>query len=177
MVNLACFLDSTDLRPDATEKDIEDLCTEAVKYKMAAVCIHPYRIRAARRILSGTGIKLAAVIGFPLGADGMENKVYSAARALDYGADELDMVINIGAWKDKNCDAVKREIDGVLALKGQREFIMKLIVETALLSRSELAQITRFVNATGVDYIKTSTGFSNRGVILEDIKEIGRAHV
>ncbi len=172
MFQPASFLESTNLRPDAIQPDIEKLCGEAVKYKMAAVCVHPYRLATARSIVVGTGVNLCAVIGFPLGAEGMDSKVYTAAWALDNGADELDMVMNLGAWKDKDLATVTGEIEGILALKKQYNFIFKLIVETALLDESELAQIVKILNHSGVDYIKTSTGFAARGVSLTDLEII-----
>jgi deoxyribose-phosphate aldolase len=171
-VDIASFLDSTNLRPEARESDIETLCREAVKYKMAAVCVNPCRLLLAGRLLAGSEVKLCTVIGFPLGADGLESKVCSAARALEYGADELDMVINIGAVKDEDYDLVIREVEAVLALKKQQDFILKVIVETALLTGTELAMLTIYLSQTGADYIKTSTGFASRGVSLEDIEII-----
>jgi deoxyribose-phosphate aldolase len=174
LINLASFLDSTDLRPEARKIDIETLCREAVKYSMAAVCVQPARLASARPILMGSPVHLCTVIGFPLGADGQESKSYAAAKALEYGADELDMVINIGAIKDNDFAAVIREIEAVLVLKQQRDFLLKLIVETALLNELELARITEYISQTEADYIKTSTGFSSRGVSLEDIQIINR---
>lgn len=173
-VDIACFLDSTNLKPESREIDIKTLCMEAVRYKMAAVCIQPCRLAFARGMLADTGVKLCTVIGFPFGAERRDCKVYSAAKALEDGADELDMVINIGALKDNACDKVMQEIESVLALKEQRNFILKVIVETALLTSSELAAITGYISQTGADYIKTSTGYSSRGVSLEDIEIINR---
>jgi deoxyribose-phosphate aldolase len=175
VLDIASSLDSTNLKPEAREIDIEALCREAVKYKMAAVCIHPYRLAGARRLLTDSRVKLCTVIGFPLGADRLDSKTYAAAKALDDGADELDMVINIGAVKDSEYSKVMMELEAVLALKKQQNFILKVIVETALLTSQELAKITECISSTDADYIKTSTGFSSRGVSLEDI-EIIRNH-
>jgi deoxyribose-phosphate aldolase len=139
---------------------------------MAAVCVNPSRLTLAGKLLSGSDVKLCTVIGFPLGADVFSSKIYSAAKALDEGADELDMVINIGAVKDQDLISVSHEIDGLLALKMKRDFIAKIIVETALLSVDELIMLIRLINDSGADFIKTSTGFSARGVNLEDINII-----
>jgi len=171
-IDIAYFLDSTNLKPEARELDIENLCMEAVRYNMAAVCIQPCRLAFARRLLIDSKVKLCTVIGFPLGADRTDSKIYAAAKALEDGADELDMVINIGAVKDEDYGKVNQEIEALLALKKQRDFTLKVIVETALLTRHELGTITEYISQTGADYIKTSTGFSSRGVSLEDIAAI-----
>jgi deoxyribose-phosphate aldolase len=169
IIDIASFLDSTNLKPEAREIDIENLCREAVKYQMAAVCIQPCRLAYARRLLPDRRVKLCTVIGFPLGADRSDSKIYAAAKALDDGADELDMVINIGALKDGEYYKVVQEIDEILALKKQQNFILKVIVETALLTGRELGTITEYISSTAADYIKTSTGFASRGASLEDI--------
>ncbi len=171
-MDLASYLDSTNLRPEATESDIRHLCREAARYKMAAVCVNPSRLSLAEKLLSGSEVKLCTVIGFPLGADGLSAKMYSAAKALDDGADELDMVINLGALKDQDLITVGQEIDELLALKKKRDFLAKIIVETALLTVNELIMLIRLINNSGADFIKTSTGFSTRGVNLEDIHTI-----
>ncbi|MBP1762155.1 MAG: Deoxyribose-phosphate aldolase [Firmicutes bacterium] len=171
-MNLASYLDSTNLKPEATKNDIAVLCEEAARFKMAAVCIHAFRLPQARSILQGTGVKLCTVIGFPLGAEGRDSKVFSASRALDAGAGELDMVINLGALKDADYAQVENEVNSILKLKNDYSFILKVIVETALLSRNELIELTRLLGDCGADFIKTSTGFSNRGASLEDVQII-----
>src|SRR5665647_820120 len=168
-MDMASFLDSTNLRPEASDSDIRHLCMEAASYKMAAVCVNPFRLALAGRLLSGSEVKLCTVIGFPLGADRLSGKIYSASKALEDGADELDMLINIGAVKDQDLITVGQEIDELLALKKERNFISKIIVETALLTVNELIMLTRLINNSGADFIKTSTGFSTRGVNLQDI--------
>ncbi|HNX92065.1 MAG TPA: deoxyribose-phosphate aldolase, partial [Syntrophomonas sp.] len=157
-MNLASYLDSTNLKPEATKNDIAALCEEAARFKMAAVCIHAFRLPQAGRILQGTGVKLCTVIGFPLGAEGRDSKVFSAARALDAGAEELDMVINLGALKEGDYVQVEEEVNSILKLKNDHPFILKVIVETALLNRTELIDLTRMLGDCGVDFIKTSTG-------------------
>lgn len=174
MQDIASFLDSTNLKPEARQIDIEQLCKEAVSFKTAAVCIQPCRLALARPLLSGSRVKLCTVIGFPLGSDQMDTKLFAAAKALEDGADELDMVINLGAVKDNDYNKVRRELEEFSALKQERDFVLKVIVETALLKESELGQVTEIVSETGADYIKTSTGFSSRGASLEDIMVINR---
>lgn len=169
---LASYLDHTNLKPEATRQAIDLLCQEALKYKMAAVCVNPYRLQMAAECLAGSEVGLCTVIGFPLGADTTSTKLSAARDALVSGADELDMVINIGALKDRDYSIVKKEILSLLELKQDYRFQLKVIVETALLTRDELVTMTVLVSETGADYIKTSTGFSSRGVSLEDISII-----
>jgi deoxyribose-phosphate aldolase len=172
---IAEFLDSTNLKPEATENDIKNLCMEAVNYNVAAVCIHPGRLELARQYIRGSRVKLCTVIGFPLGADTLAVKVFAAQQALEQGADELDMVINLGAVKDRDFDLIEKEIKAMLKLKEHYQFILKVIVETALLNKEELVILTNLVDAAGADFIKTSTGFSTRGVSMEDINIIKSA--
>lgn len=171
-MNIAAYLDSTNLKADATGSNIKDLCLEAAKLHMAAVCIQPYRLALARNLLSGSGVKLCTVIGFPLGADGLQSKLYLAAQSLADGADELDMVINLGALKDRDYAKVDAEIKALVGLKNEQDFLLKVIVETALLNQDEIIMLTRMLSASGADYIKTSTGFSTRGASLDDVKTI-----
>lgn len=169
---IAAFMDSTNLKADASQKDIRILCEEAVNYGMTAICIHPCRLAEARDYLRGSEVKLATVIGFPLGADSPATKVFAAREALVQGAAELDMVINLGAVEDGNLNAVSAEIKSLLELKQDYRFLLKVIVETALLQRDKLETLTELVSDSGADFIKTSTGFSTRGVSLEDITVI-----
>jgi deoxyribose-phosphate aldolase len=172
---LASYLDSTNLKPEATENSIRMLCEEALGYEMAAVCIHPCHLALAHEILANSSVKLCTVIGFPLGAELLSAKVYSAREALYNGAAELDMVINIGAVKDKAFRKIYKEIQNILLLKNEYQFTLKVIVETALLDELELAYLTEIISETKADFIKTSTGFSSRGVSMQDIKII-KAH-
>jgi len=172
---IAAYLDSTNLKAEARQEDIRILCEEAAGCGMAAVCIQPWRLPSARDYLAGSRVKLCTVIGFPLGAEASATKVFSARQALIQGASELDMVINIGALKDKDYSLVKQEIKSLLSLKQEYDFGLKVIVETALLEKAELGIVTRLVSESGADFIKTSTGFSTRGVSLEDIRII-KAH-
>jgi deoxyribose-phosphate aldolase len=172
---IAAFMDSTNLKADARKKDIRILCEEAVNYGMTAICIHPCRLPEVRDYLEGSAVKLATVIGFPLGADSSATKVFAAREALTQGASELDMVINLGVVKDGKFNLVSAEIKNLLQLKQDYRFLLKVIVETALLQKEELKTLTKLVSDSGADFIKTSTGFSTRGVSLEDIMII-KAH-
>jgi deoxyribose-phosphate aldolase len=169
---LASYLDSTLLKPEATVSQVRSLCEEAVLLGMAAVCIQPCHLAAAASILQDVNTKLGTVIGFPLGADLTASKIYAAHCALEAGAQELDMVINIGAVKDGNYSYVRNEVNQLLGLKQENPFTARIIVETALLSQPELAVLTQLAAECGADYIKTSTGFSTRGVSLDDIQTI-----
>lgn len=172
---IAAWMDSTNLKPEAKREDIRILCKEAVYHGMTAVCIHPCRLALGKEYLDGSKVKLCTVIGFPLGAEDSATKVFSARQALQQGASELDMVINIGAVKDRDFALVKQEVESILELKQDYNFLLKVIVETALLNREELVTLSRLISESGADYIKTSTGFSTRGVNLEDI-EIIKTH-
>ncbi|HWP95520.1 MAG TPA: deoxyribose-phosphate aldolase [Syntrophomonadaceae bacterium] len=173
---LASYLDSTNLKADARTVDIQSLCDEAKRWKMAAVCINPGRVALASRCLEGTAVQVCTVIGFPLGAGLATVKVQEASQALDAGASELDMVINIGAVKDGDYSLVEREILALQVLKQDFPFILKVIVETALINKEQLARLTELVGLSGADYIKTSTGFASRGASLEDL-EIIKGHL
>lgn len=173
-MNLASYLDSTNLKADASEKEISLLCEDALKFNMAAVCIHPCRLPVAKKLLHGSNVKLCTVIAFPLGADSSDVKLYAARNALENGADELDMVINIAAFKEGNLKLILKEIQSINALKDEYNFSLKVIVETALLSIDELENVSKLVGESGADYIKTSTGFSTRGVSIEDINTINK---
>ncbi len=159
--------DHTLLSQDATEKDIFSLCDEALKYGTASVCIPPSYVKAARDYTGGR-IKICTVIGFPLGYQKAEVKAFEAETAVCDGADEIDMVINVGFLKAKRYEEILSEIRAVRsASKGK---ILKVIIETCLLSDEEKKIMCKIVGESGADYIKTSTGFSHGGATPEDIK-------
>ena len=170
----ASFFDHTDLRPQASREDIYKLCVQAAHHKMAAVCIQPYRVPLAYQLLLDSPVKVCTVIAFPFGADSAANKVQQAAQALQDGAEEIDMVMNIGALQDRQYSVIQREIEALLALRQDYSFILKVIVETALLSTEELQQITCMLNDSGVDY-KNLHRFSHRGISLR-ISTIAKYH-
>lgn len=164
------YIDHTNLRMDATSKDIAKLCREAMEYNFENVCVHPSYVSLAKELLEGTNIGVVAVVGFPMGMNTPKTKEFEAVEACDLGADEIDMVINVGALKDKDYDYVKKEIEGVRdSLDGK---VLKVIIETSLLTDDEIIKMTQICNDTYVNFIKTNTGFGSRGVSLHDVELI-----
>lgn len=165
---LAKFMDHTLLKAEASPEDIKKLCREAIEYGFFSVCINPNYVELAKEELQGSDVKVCTVIGFPLGANTTELKAYEATEAVIYGADEVDMVINIGRLKNKDYDYVKDEINAVvLSAKGKT---VKVIIETALLTQDEIVIASKMAVAAGADFVKTSTGFSTSGAKKEDVK-------
>lgn len=162
------YIDHTNLKMDATIDDIKKLCEEAKNYKFAAVCVNPCYVELASSLLQDTGVDVCAVVGFPLGMNKTITKEYEAIAAIEDGADEIDMVINVGALKDKDYSYVKQEIESVRdAIDGK---VLKVIIETSLLTDEEIVKMTEICNETFVNFIKTSTGFGKRGASVHDIK-------
>jgi len=163
--NLASKFDHTNLQPDATAADIELLCREAKDHDFFAVCINPCYVRLARNVLSGSPVKVFTVVGFPLGANASSTKLAETETGLRDGAEEIDMVMNIGAFKSGRTAEVIEEIRQVVRIvkSAGAEKICKVIVESALLTSSEIEQACKIVNTAGADFIKTSTGFSKAG--------------
>lgn len=164
------IIDHTLLKPEANEDQIKKLCQEAIDYEFFSVCVNPTWIETAREALKGSPVKIATVIGFPLGANSLETKVFESKDALDKGAHEIDMVINIGALKSKNYDQVKNEIQAVKKAIG--DHILKVIIETCLLTEEEKKKASQLVVEAGGDFVKTSTGFSTAGAQVEDVRLI-----
>lgn len=164
------YIEHTNLKACATEEDIKKLCNEAMEYHFQAVCVNPHYVPLARELLKDTNIEIATVIGFPLGANTTEVKVYEAIDAIEKGATEIDMVANIGAIKDGDFEYVKKEIEDIHYSCDGRP--LKVIIETCYLTDDEIIKMTNICNETFVNYIKTSTGFGSRGVSIEDIDTI-----
>ncbi|MCC8079846.1 MAG: deoxyribose-phosphate aldolase [Oscillospiraceae bacterium] len=164
--------DHTLLRQDCTQAEIRELCDQAIKYNCASVCIPPAHIAGARRYV-GAKLRLCTVIGFPNGYSTPEVKAFEAEDAIKNGADEVDMVINLCMVKDGCWDEVAEDIAAVR--KASAGKIMKVIIETCLLTESEKIKLCEIVSASGADYIKTSTGFSTGGATREDVALL-RAH-
>ncbi len=164
---IAHYIDHTLLKPVATWEQIDELCREAVEYKTASVCVPPNYISRIKDKY-GDGLKIATVIGFPLGYEATEAKLNECRVALNDGADEIDMVINITDVKNGDTDAVKSEISEMKKLCG--DHILKVIVETCYLTEDEKIAMCKAVTDAGADYIKTSTGFGTAGAALEDVK-------
>ena len=167
-MELAGIIDHTNLQPDASESDIRQLCAEARQYRFASVCVNPCSVRLAAKELEGSGVKVCAVCGFPLGANTTETKVFEAERAFKDGASEIDMVINVGKLKEGNDGYVLNEIKAVTEAVPQAA--VKVIIETCLLTREEKIRACRLVKQAGAAYAKTSTGFSKSGATAEDVK-------
>lgn len=167
---IAKYIDHTLLSPTATVQQIEVLCEEAKEHGFFAVCVNPYYVRHAVKLLSSSKVAVATVIGFPLGQNLTDIKIAEAQRALSEGAEELDMVINIGALKDKQLDYVRDEIRGIVKIA--RDHIVKVIIECDLLSEEEKVAATRATADAGASFVKTSTGFvkDGKGATVEDVR-------
>jgi len=157
------YFDHTNLKPEATESDIRELCREAVEYQFAAVCVNGCYVPQAVKELAGAGVKVAAVTGFPLGAMSAFSKAYETDEACEQGADEIDMVINIGALKDQRYDYVEDEIALMCAMAGEYGAQVKVILETCLLTDAEIIKGCRLAIRAGAAFVKTSTGFGRGG--------------
>ena len=163
------MIDHTLLKADATEDMIKKLCKEAKEHEFAAVCVNPYYVGLANEILKDSEVKVATVIGFPLGANTSEVKAFETENAIKNGADEVDMVINIGALKSKNYDLVREDIKAVVDAAKDKALV-KVIIETCLLNEEEKRIACELSKEAGADYVKTSTGFSTGGATVEDVK-------
>ncbi len=166
-MNLSQYIDHTLLKPTATEQDILQLCEEAISYQFYAVCVNSCYVHLCKEKLLSTPIKIASVIGFPLGAMLITTKIYEAKEAIRLGADEIDMVINIGFLKDGKYDLVEEEIRKIKDAIGSNT--LKVIIETCYLTKEEISIATKLTVKAGADYIKTSTGFGSGGATLEDV--------
>ena len=168
MTELAQYLEHTLLKPEATVADIIKICEEAKQYQLGGVCINPCYVALARHLLSGTGVKVITVIGFPLGATYPEVKELEAKMAADNHADEIDMVMNISAFKTGDYQAVENEIKRVVAAAAPS--LVKVIIETALLTDEEKRKACQLVIAGGAQFVKTSTGFAKSGATVSDVR-------
>lgn len=166
------YFDSTLLKAISRKEDIEKLCSDAKKYKFKAVCINPCYVSLAKELLKDSDVKVCTVIGFPLGANTTYIKKEEVVDAINNGADEVDMVINVGALKDQNYSYVENEIKELREVSEGR--VLKVIIETCYLEEDEIKKMTEICNETKVDFIKTSTGFGTRGASIEDIEIINK---
>jgi deoxyribose-phosphate aldolase len=165
---LAAYIDHTVLKADATAKDIEKLCAEAREHKFYSVCVNGSWIAQARHFLEGTDVKVASVVGFPLGAMATDAKRYETETAIDDGAHEIDVVINIARLKDGDDQFVFRELCDVVEAADERP--VKVILETCLLTNEQKVRACKLVVETGARFVKTSTGFSTGGATVDDVK-------
>lgn len=171
---VAPLIDHTLLKPEATPDQIAQLSYEARKFGFASVCINPGHVKLAANLLEGSPVKVCTVIGFPLGASAPDVKVFETETALRDGATEIDMVINIGALKGRDHTLVARDIQGVVRVAHAAGALVKVIIETALLSEEEKVTACLLAKEAGADYVKTSTGFSGGGATVEDISLMRR---
>ena len=168
-MELAKYIDHTALKADTGRAAIEKLCQEARDYGFMSVCVNPTWVATAHSLLEGSDVKVCTVIGFPLGANTSVVKAFETRTAIQEGADEVDMVINIGAAKDGNWDLVKADIQAVVEAANDQAFV-KVILETCLLSKEEIVKASQVAKEAGADFVKTSTGFSTGGATVQDIR-------
>lgn len=167
MNRIESYIDNTLLKQDATPEQIERICAESVELKCASVCVNPSYVPLVSKCLQGSGVKVCTVIGFPLGMNDSKVKAFEAALAAEQGADELDMVINVGRLKAGETDYVKSDIEAVV--KASAGKLVKVIIETCLLTDEEKVTACRLAKEAGADYVKTSTGFSTAGATAQDV--------
>jgi deoxyribose-phosphate aldolase len=167
--DLARMIDHTLLKPEATKKNIEQLCAEAKKYRFAGVCVNPCYVKLCARLLMNTGVNVCAVIGFPLGAASSAVKAFEAKQAIKDGAREVDMVINIGMLKSGEFDFVEEDIRAVVNVAHHFGVLTKAILEVCLLTDEEKVKACVLAKNAGADFVKTSTGFSGSGATQEDV--------
>lgn len=175
-MNIAQYIDHTLLKPTATLSEIEQLCKEAIEYSFAAVCVPPLYVNKIREFLSGTDIKLVTVIGFPFGYSAIEAKVAEIVLAIVDGADELDMVVNISAIKNGDWEFIANEINTIMPIVSNKEKKLKVIIESGVLTDDEIIKCCDIYGAAGVDFVKTSTGYAERGASIHAVQLI-RAHL
>lgn len=165
---LAKYIDHTQLKPDTTKEKIKEIIDEAREHKFASVCVNSYWVPYCYENLKDTDVKVCTVIGFPLGAMSTQAKVFETEQAIKDGATEADMVINVGELKSGNDNAVQQDIKAVVEAAKNRALV-KVIIETSLLSRDEKIRACELAKAAGADFVKTSTGFSGGGATVEDV--------
>lgn len=161
------YFDHTILKPEATQEEVATICREAVEYEFASVCVNGCFAGYVAELLKGSGVDTCVVIGFPLGASDTEVKIFETKKAIEAGADEIDMVINVGAMKDKKYDFVREEIRKIKEACGSR--ILKVILETCLLSDEDIVKACELSTEAGADFVKTSTGFNSQGATVHAV--------
>lgn len=167
-MSIAAYIDHTLLKQDAAAPQIDRLCAEAAQYHFASVCVNPWYVPRCVKHLQGTGVKVCTVVGFPLGATTTESKVFETLQAVRSGAEEIDMVMNVCAMKSGNTHAIEQEIQA-LAAAVEGHAILKVILETCLLTEEEKILACQIAKRAGADFVKTSTGFSTGGATVADV--------
>ena len=175
-MNLAPYIDHTLLKPTILTSEVENLCNEAYEYGFAAVCIPPPFVKRVKTILQPTNIKVATVIGFPFGYSAIEAKLAETVMAIVDGADELDMVINITALKNGDWSYLEKEVGHVLEIVRQHKRVLKVIIESGVLTSDEIIRCCKLYSQAGVDFVKSSTGYAEKGASVEDVQLI-RSHL
>ncbi len=168
-MNINGYIDHTNLKPNVLVADIEKLCKEAIQYNFIAVCVPPPMIRIAKNFLKERNVKTATVIGFPFGYSAIEAKIAEIALAIVDGADELDMVINLIALKNNDWQYLANEINHVMPLIKQNNKIIKIIIESGILTDEEIIRCCELYGAAGIDFLKTSTGYAEKGATPEAV--------
>ena len=169
LAQMGGYIDHTLLKPDATLAEVDTICAEALENKFASVCVNGVHVRRCAEILQGSGVATCTVVGFPLGAMAPEVKAYEARRAIEDGACEVDMVLNVGALKSGDDEFVRRDVAGVAETCHRMGARLKVILETCLLTDAEKVRACELCVKAGADFVKTSTGFSKGGATVEDV--------
>ncbi|HEY9343367.1 MAG TPA: deoxyribose-phosphate aldolase [Hanamia sp.] len=175
-MNIAPYIEHTLLKPTATWPEIENLCKEAMEYGFAAVCVPPLYVKRATELLTNSKVKTATVIGFPFGYSAIEAKVAEIVLAIVDGADELDMVVNISAIKNEDWTFIANEINTIMPIVRNKNKVIKVIIESGVLTDDEIIKCCDIYGAAGVDYVKTSTGYAEKGASIHAVQLI-RTHL
>ena len=173
-MNITSYIDHTVLKPTTLIADVEKICTEAMEYHFAAVCVPPLFVKKAKELLKDTSIKVATVIGFPFGYSAIEAKVAETILAIIDGADELDVVINISAIKNNDWQFLASEINAILPIVRKQKKVIKIIIESGILTDAEIIKCCDLYGAAGVDFMKTSTGYAEKGATVEAVQLLRR---
>jgi deoxyribose-phosphate aldolase len=169
-MNIASYIDHTILKPTTLVADVEKICAEAMQYHFAAVCVPPLFVKKAKSLLTGTTVKVATVIGFPFGYSAIEAKVAETVLAIIDGADELDLVINLSAIKNNDWQFLASEINAILPIVRNKHKVIKIIIESGALTDEEIIKCCDLYGAAGVDFMKTSTGYAEKGATVEAVQ-------
>lgn len=170
MMEINRYIDHTVLKPTTTLEDVKQLCMQCVEYDFAAACVPPLYVKLAKQFLGATNTRIATVIGFPFGYSAIEAKVAETVLAIVDGADELDVVINISAIKNKDWEYLEKEIANIMYLVREKQKVIKIIIESGILLEEEIVQCCQLYAKYGVDFMKTSTGYAERGATVEAVK-------
>lgn len=169
-MNLASYIDHTLLKPTTLISDIEKLCNEAMQYGFAAVCVPPNFVKKAKALTDDSAVKVATVIGFPFGYSAVEAKIAEILLAIVDGADELDVVINISAIKNNDWMYLANEINHIMPIIRSKDKVIKIIIESGILTDEEIIKCCEIYGIAGIDYLKTSTGYAEKGATVEAVK-------